>query len=359
MKSKFQLTAALVAICAIGFTGCGGGATAPAKSGGQAATVTLRLGTVEGSDAPYADAVEHFAKSVETMSNGSLHIDIVWEAPGPHDAESEKDLATMVSKGDIDLAIVPTRVWDLLDVTTLQALQTPFLVDSFGLVNKIVSSDMAGEMMAGLDAVGVDGLALWPDSMRHPVSFGTPLLNAGDFRGEKLLMPRSEISNQLAAALGFEPVNPPDGSAAVAAGEMQGAESSFVYSYGLPVVGTFTANITFFPKVNTVAANKLAFDKMTPARQDVLRRAATETLIYVESTNESDHDLAADYCAQGGGVALADDSTLAELTTLTQPVVAELEQHADTKRMISEIRTMKANIANPDASPVGCAPKDP
>src|SRR5207342_3616881 len=111
-----------------GFSGCGGGETAAgAKSGGQAATVTLRLGTVEGSDAPYADEVEHFAKSVETMSKGSLHVDIVWEAPGPHDAESEKNLATMVSKGDIDLAIVPTRVWDLLDVTTLQALQTPFL----------------------------------------------------------------------------------------------------------------------------------------------------------------------------------------------------------------------------------------
>lgn len=355
MKSKFQLTAAIVATCAIGLTGCGGSQSAGAKSGGQAATVTIRLGTVEGQDAPYADEVEHFAKSVETMTDGSLHVDIVWTATGPHTAQSEKDLANMVSKGDIDLAIVPTRVWDQLGVTTLQALQTPFLIDSLGLVNKVVSSDMADEMMAGLGAVGVDGLALWPDSMRHPISFGAPLLTAGDFRGAKLLTPLSDMSNRLAAALGVEPVNPPDWGAAVAAGEMEGAESAFVWSNALPAFGTFTANITFFPKVNSVAANKLALKKLTPERQDVLRRAATETLSYVESTNKSEHDLAADYCAERGGVALADDSTLSDLTTLAQPLVAELEQDAATKRLISEIRTLKAQIANPDPVPVACA----
>jgi TRAP-type C4-dicarboxylate transport system substrate-binding protein len=357
MKSKFQLTAAMAATCAIAFTGCGGDQSAGAKSGGQAATVTIRLGAVEGKDAPYADEVEHFANSVETMTDGSLHVDVVWEATGPHTAQSEKDLADMVSKGDIDLAIVPTRVWDQLDVSTLQALQTPFLVDSLGLVNKIVSSDLAGEMMAGLDKAGVDGLALWPDSMRHPISFGAPLLTAGDFRGTKLLMALSDMSSRLAAAIGVEPVNPPDWGAAVAAGEMQGAESAYVWSSALPAFGTFTANITFFPKVNTVAANKLAFEKLTPERQDVLRRAATETLGYVESTNKSDHDLAADYCAANGGVALADDSTLSDLTTLAQPLVAELEHDAFTKRLISEIRTMKAQTTTPDPLPVACARK--
>ena len=357
MKSKFQLTAAIVATCAIGLTGCGGSQSAGAKSGGQAATVTIRLGTVEGQDAPYADEVEHFAKSVETMTDGSLHVDIVWTATGPHTAQSEKDLANMVSKGDIDLAIVPTRVWDQLGVTTLQALQTPFLIDNLGLVNKVVSSDMADEMMAGLGAVGVDGLALWPDSMRHPISFGAPLLTAGDFRGAKLLTPLSDMSNRLAAALGVEPVNPPDWGAAVAAGEMEGAESAFVWSSQLPAFGTFTANITFYPKVNTVAANNLALKKLTPAQQDLLRRAATETLSYVESTNKSEHDMAADYCAQGGGVALAGDGTLSELTNLAQPLVTELEQHADTKRLISEIRTMKAHTTSPDAPPVACALK--
>ena len=268
--------------------------------------------------------MERFAKSVETTSNGSIHVDIVWEAPGPHNAESEKDLATMVSKGDIDLAVVPTRVWDQLDVTTMQALQTPFLIDSLGLVNKIADSDMAGEMMAGLDAVGVEGLALWPDSMRHPVSFGAPLLTAGDFRGVKLLMAKSDVSYQMAGELGVDPVDPPDWAAAVAAGEMQGAESAFAWADHLPAFGTYTANITFYPRVNSVAANKQAFAKMTPDQRDVLRQAATEALSYVESTNKSDLDLAAAYCTQGGGVALADGATLTDLATLAQPVVAEL-----------------------------------
>jgi TRAP-type C4-dicarboxylate transport system substrate-binding protein len=263
----------------------------------------------------------------------------------------------MVGKGEIDLAVVPTRVWDRLGVITLQALQTPFLVDNRNLVNTIAGSDLAGKMMAGLDAVGVNGLALWPDSMRHPVSFGAPLLTVDDFRGVKLLMALSDVSYRVARAIGVDPVFPADWGAAVAAGEMQGAESALDYARNLPTYGTVTANVTFYPKVNTVVANKQTFQKMTLAQQDVLRRAATETLTYVESNNRSDHEMAADYCTEGGGVALADDGTLSDLTNLVQPLVAELEQHADTKRLISEIRTMKAQTKDPDAPPAACERK--
>lgn len=354
MRTTFQLTATIMATCVVGVTGCGGRGAAGGKSAGPAAPVTIRLGTVEGKTAPYADEVEHFAQTVETLSDGSLHVDIVWEAPGPYHAESETDLANMVTTGGIGLAIVPTRAWDQLDVTSLEALQTPFLIDSVSLVNRIVGSELAGDMMAGLDALGVDGLALWPDSLRHPISFGAPLVTIDDFRGLKLRVPRSDFSNRIAHAIGVDPVDPPDWDAAIEAGQMAGAESAFAWADQLPKLGTFTANITFYPKINTVAANKQALSKMTADQQDVLRRAAIETLTYVESTNSREYEMAAGYCAQGGGVALTDDATRSTLTDLVQPLTAELEQRADTKRVIGVIRTMK-KATTPDPAPVACA----
>jgi TRAP-type C4-dicarboxylate transport system substrate-binding protein len=356
---RFYTGVAIAATLVVPVAGCGGGGSADEKSGGDETPLTLRVGTVnaETEEAPYADEVEEFADAVETSSDGSIDVEIVWEAPGPHTGESERKTADMVREGEIDLAVVPTRVWDQLEVTSFQALQAPFLVDNFGLLNEIAGSDLATEMLAGLDAVGTTGLAIWPESLRHPVSFGEPLLTAADFQGTKLLVPASDASLRLARAIGVEPVDPLDRAAAIGAGEMEGAESAFVWSSQLPVVGTTTANITFYPKANTIVANTEAFADLSGDRQDALRQAASDTLAYVIETNATEHDLAEQYCVEGGTVVLAQDSDVAELVDLAALVLAELEADADTGRFIDEIRAMKADApTDPGGSPEACEP---
>ena len=241
----------------------------------------------------------------------------------PWNPESEQTLATMVSDGEIDLALVPTRAWDELGVTSLRALQAPFLVDSLELLNAIVGSELADEMFAGLDALGVEGLALWPDSLRHPIGFERPLLTADDFDGAQLRVPTSDASFRLVRAIGAEPVAA-DFAAGVPAG-MDGAESAFNLGRNLPALGTFTANITFYPKVNALVANAEVLESLSDDQRDVLRRAATDTIAYAVDTNPTEHDLAEQYCADGGSVALADAADLAELAELAAPVLAELE----------------------------------
>jgi TRAP-type C4-dicarboxylate transport system substrate-binding protein len=354
---RFYTGVAVAATLAVTVAGCGGG-SADEKSGGDEAPLAVRVGTVETEEAPYADEVEEFADAVETLSDGSIDVEIVWEAPGPHTGESERKMADMVREGEIDLAVVPTRVWDQLEVTSFQALQAPFLVDNLGLLNEIAGSDLATEMLAGLDAVGTTGLAIWPESLRHPVGFATPLLTAADFQGTKLLVPASDASLRLARAIGVEPVDPLDRAAAVGAGEMEGAESAFVWARDLPLVGTVTANITFYPKANTIVANAEAFADLSGDRQDALQRAASDTLAYVVETNATEHDLAAQYCADGGRVVLAQDSDVAELVELAAPLLAELEQDADTRRFVDEILAMKAGApTDSGGSPEACEPE--
>ena len=73
-------------------------------------------------------------------------------------------------------------------MTSLRAINTPFLVTSDDLVAEIISSDVADELMAGLDAAGVVGLALVPESLRHPFGFDHPLFGPDDYAG--VVMPR-------------------------------------------------------------------------------------------------------------------------------------------------------------------------
>ena len=79
-SNRFHNIAVLAVTLATGLAGCGGGAPGGEKSGGPAAPHSLRLGAVEGAEAPYADEVKEFAKAVTKLSNGSINIDIVWKA---------------------------------------------------------------------------------------------------------------------------------------------------------------------------------------------------------------------------------------------------------------------------------------
>ena len=54
----------------------------------------------------------------------------------------------------------------------------------------VTDDDLAGDLMAGLDEVGVHGLALVPEDLRHPFGFAEPLLGPEDYAGRTIRSPR-------------------------------------------------------------------------------------------------------------------------------------------------------------------------
>jgi TRAP-type C4-dicarboxylate transport system substrate-binding protein len=94
----------------------------------------------------------------------------------------DQRVAQMVSDGDLDMGMIPARAWDTEGVTTLQALQAPFLITSDESLDEIVQSDLQKRLLAGLDAADVVGLALVPEGLRHPAGFDGPLLSVKDPR---------------------------------------------------------------------------------------------------------------------------------------------------------------------------------
>ena len=90
----------------------------------------------------------------------------------------------MVTSGELDMGLIPSRAWDTEGVTSLRALNAPFLVDSDELLDEVVSDDEStDDLMAGLDKAGVVGLALFPDALRHPFALKEPLLGPEDYSG--------------------------------------------------------------------------------------------------------------------------------------------------------------------------------
>jgi TRAP-type C4-dicarboxylate transport system substrate-binding protein len=347
------IVSALLAAC--------GGASQGDKAGGGGAPVTLRMATMEGKGAPYADGVAEFVRQAEELSRGRLRIEVVWSGAeeffGTFGPGADQKVAGLVQNGKLDLALIPARAWDELGVTSLQALQAPFLVSSEELVEQVVQSKLAEEMLAGLDNGGVVGLVLLPEGLRHPVGFARPLLRPEDFAGVKIRALPSRASTRLLEALGAQPVDvsPNALSVAAAKGEIAGAESGFAWAGTLPTSNTFTANITFYPKVNALVANEDAFGRLSDDNRETLREAAAKALRYVVRNAPAEAARAATYCRNGGKIALASESDVAALERAAEPVYAALEKDPTTKALIERIRAMKARLpARPGASPAPC-----
>ncbi|MEP6660919.1 MAG: TRAP transporter substrate-binding protein DctP [Acidimicrobiales bacterium] len=335
-------------------TACGGSNTVAKQVAEPVAPVTLRIGTNDPDDAPTAAAIEEFARQVDDGSGGTMHVEPVWRAAGdPPPDDWDQAVARMVARGELDMGLIPSAAWDSEGVTSLRALNAPFLVDSDALVGSIVTSDIAGDLMAGLDHVGVTGLALLPEGLRHVFAFGAPLLSPSDFTGAKIRAPHSDTVYAVFQALGAT-VDDPNGSdfdAAVGAGELAAAESSFQRASSLPGGHlTATGNLTLFPKVNSLVVNNHTLGALSDAQRAMLRDAAERTRAYVVTNTTGDAKDAQAYCTANGSVVLASDGDLAAFTEAVQPVYDALQKDAATKDLIGRIREVKAKTASAPAA---------
>lgn len=73
-------------------------------------------------------------------------------------------MARGVVANHFDMAVVPVRAWNTEGVTAFAGLHAPFLVTSNSLMEKVAAPDIADELLAGLEKIGVTGLALFPEA---------------------------------------------------------------------------------------------------------------------------------------------------------------------------------------------------
>ena len=267
------------------------------KAGGDSAPVTLRLGTEGVQGGPEGNQMEEFARQVRQLSGGDVTIELVWEAgrlpdePVPPEGVDQV-VAAMVQDGELDLGMIPTWAWDTIGVPTLQALNAPFLVTTDELTKQVTGGEFADEMLAGLDEIGLTGLALFPDALRHFFAFGDAIRAPSDVEGRTIRALRSATTYALIEALGAKGDDPNDYYDRVVSGEIVAAESSFAAAgTSLPTVSTATGNLTLFPRVNSLVVNSAVLDRLSDERQEVLQEAAIGTRDWSISQMEPDAEL--------------------------------------------------------------------
>jgi TRAP-type C4-dicarboxylate transport system substrate-binding protein len=338
----------VIAVLAVGAVGCVD-AESSTKAGGRAEPITLRIGTADLPGAPGADQVVEFARRVDELSGGELRIEPVFDAAIGGDWD--QDVARLVVSGELDLGHVPARAWDTEGVTTLRALQAPFLVTSDGLLHGVVSDEVAETMLAGLDPLGVTGLALVPEGLRHVFSYGAPLLAPEDFDGIVVRVPTSDTSSALYGALGARASDFGDLetgaelAVAVADGTFDAMESGFGMFLVDLAESVAVGNVVLYPKANTLVVNSETFAALSDEDQELLGDAAAATRDWAIANFPNEAEAAMQYCRDGGTIVFASDSELDALRAVARPVYDELERDAATRRIIERLRELAERAA--------------
>ena len=359
MRTRERTRLGIVAIAVMALSAAGGGGVA--ANGDSGAPVTLKLGTYNGSGSPTGAQIDEFAASVTTISNGDLTIEPQWELKSDDPTASlSGHVFDGLKDGSLDMIVMGARFFDQVGVTSFDALQTPFLIDSDGLMNAVASdADLSKQLLDGAAKGGMVGLALLPEGLRHLTSFKAPFLSLADLSGATVLSIPAELPDALIRALGATPSGllGQERSDAIVSGSVDGIDYSYPWllSGALGVMGTTTGNVTTYAGYNVIAVSQDAWNRLSDSQRDSLRNAAAATMEQLIASNPTDAALASAYCTAGGSVVLAGSSDVDALTGAAAPVTATLVADPVSKAAIDRIGALK-EAAGPAAAPTACEP---
>ena len=265
----------------------------------------------------------------------------------------------MVRDGKFDLGWIGARAWDSLGVTSLQALQAPFLVTNHGLLGQVATGPLGERMLAGLEAKDYVGLALVPDRLRYFTGVRHALASPADFAGARVRVFPSRTTDALIRALGATPVHlgGEELEVALAKRQMDGSEVSLGSNSASEGENHLTANLPLFPKALTLFADRAAYARLDEDQRAIIGKAAVQTAAHAAAHPPSVSALVRGFCGGGrfASIVNARPEDAAALTRAAQPVYDELERDPISKALIADIRALKANTP---AGPTAVAARD-
>ncbi len=354
--NSFRTMLALTAVTAlaVGVSGC----TTVDRAGGKAATEVTTLTFAQPNDGTPPAQLQTWADLVEEASDGSLEIEF---KNGWRVGQTDHETGTIadVAAGEADLAWVGARAFDRVGVTDFQALLAPMLVDGHDLQSAVFDQGIPDEMLAGVQAAGVTGIAILPGPMRKVLGISKPFREPQDFRGAVVGMQDSALTQAALEALGATTKAEPSGA------DLEGLDAyeqqlDSINGNGYVISADYvTGNLDLWPRPLVVFANPEALDALSDAQRSALVRAGEDAVLPALDTSRAQDAQAADQlCKQGMALVEADEDQLAALAQAWRPVYDDLAADAQTAAWLDRIEAIKESLATgPDlASCEGTTP---
>jgi TRAP-type C4-dicarboxylate transport system substrate-binding protein len=329
-----------ISVLTLGVGACGGKANDKAGGVERHGPVVLRMADGVGEEV----LAQVYADEVARRSHGSLRIAVQpnWRRM---QLKREEDTVNDVKAGKAQIGFDATRGFADTGVTSFDALHAPLLVDSFALEAKVLQSPLAGEMLNGLEPLGVVGLGILPGPLRRPIGYARPLVRPSDYRGQTFGLVRSRVGTATMRALGAAPRTLSAGAPIDEYG-LGGLESDLTtlesnrFDNDAKAV---TSNITLWARPEVLYINRPAFDRLTPAQREILQAAAAGAVApALDSLRSRQAESATVLCRRGLRFTAAAASEVGALRAAISPVYAAFD--ARTNGFVDRIRAMAREV---------------
>lgn len=271
----------------------------------------------------------------------------------------EQAIVEAVASGELDLGWVGARAFSELGVHDFDALIAPMLIDSLATQRAVLGSDLPERMLAGLEPLGVTGLAIIGGPLRRPIAAEAPLLSVADVAGIPFYSMHGDVPAASIAALGATNIDvaPPERNAGIADGSIRAYENTLAFLSDTTDrrANVMTANVNLWPGVGVLIAHPATLASLTDAQRAALDAAASTAARTWSDALADEDELARSVCANGGGLARATPDDLGGFADAFAVVHARLASDAATAGYLEEIRALKGDTpADAVRIPAGC-----
>ena len=176
----------------------------------------------------------------------------------------EAQIVDRVASGSLDIGFVGTRTWAGQDVHAFDALQAPFLIDSYELQQAVLEGGIFDETDDSLESLGLVSLGILPGPLRVPAGREGPYVGAADYTGSKIGMSDAAITEATLGALGASAIAIPF----EAEGRFEGVDGMEGHVGAVPFDGPgamrfVTGNVVLWPRPISVVINAERFAGLT------------------------------------------------------------------------------------------------
>jgi TRAP-type C4-dicarboxylate transport system substrate-binding protein len=354
--SRHECLLAITAVAAL-VVGCAGAAVSPGVAGnspgvagnkeGGAGQNRLSLTIVTGEGA--AEEADAFARAVGAVANGTIEVKVDNQSIAVVDSAYEASVIKYVAAGKAQLGFSASRAFDTVGVKSFVGLQAPFLIDSQGLEDRVLSSDAAKRLLEGTRSAGIVGISYLQGGIRRPLGLTRDLLEPSDFVGARIGFAGSALTETTLKALGASPVlfMPGDSTGLDGMEAHLGTIDNNKYDKGAK---SLTSNVMFWPRPGVIFANAKVFDGLSAEQQQILRSAGEKAYQESVTTIAAHSVMSVDIlCGRGLKFVAATQAAISDLRRAVQPVYDEIEKDPGTKATIEAIDALRASAgATPD-----------
>ena len=295
-----KLIAALliVATCALALAGCGSsGSAAPAAQAEK--NVTLKIGFQPNPSSNEYKAAELMAEKAKEYSNGTITVEIY---PGGQLGD-DRAMIDQVAAGALDMVFAETGRMGLWE-PELEIFGYPFAFDDFDHMTRTLNDTEYGKSIyAKLEARGWKVLADAYNGTRQTTS-NKKIETIDDMKGMKLRVPNADANLAFAKYSGAAATPMPFAEVylALKTNAVDGQENplSTIDAQKFYEVQPYCALTGHIINDNNYIISKIVFDKLSPAQQEAITKAAQDAAKFHTETFQNDEKALIEKFEQNG-----------------------------------------------------------